>query len=574
MVAFIVLQNVIPARTYGMINTNGCEIDLKNIFNIDKLTKMQYINPIEILELSDIPNTTSIDNNTIKKAKRKLFAEIDLSDTGLLEYHGLALTKGDCERVIDDLTYPNLKEFYMYLVTNKKLNNFLVNGNEDVFLNFKHDSIFNLPEFVKFISPLFAPKFDRALLNAFENEDIDQTKYILKTSFLISQNELNTAYKSVSNSIQNRIFQINEITKDIKNEESIYDEHNIEEVVVLVKENFQTNTLNCLPQYFQSQILKIANSINYLSNSIWDAFDSTQVPNDLTEYLLTLNIGGLDRPTFENNFKIIKKKNDERIEQAKNAPLLKNWANVLLQLRKFIKEVEDKSLSSNSAFEQTKNLFSIGELNLLPDFADDIRTQIGYSIRSLSISIWNKQNDIKNAINTINLALLVNVENDDKTKFRQDLIELRELEKKYKGILVCYFCDKNSPNDISSFEKTIYKETYRSYIGRKVEFSYVSVTLPRCKNCKDVHSKSNSQYAIYFWGSLLLGVIIGAATEGNHFIIGGLIGGFLGWIIGTSVQSSAVGKQGIKDDSESTLRNHPILVERMKQGWTFSKPSA
>src|SRR5690606_18564017 len=110
-----------------------------------------------------------------------------------------------------------------------------------------------------------------------------------------------TAYKSISTNIHDRISEIDEMTKDIENEESVYDENDIEDVVSLVKTHFPTNTLNCLPQYFQSQILKIAKSINYLSNSIWDAFDTTQVPNDLTEYLLTLNIEGLERPTFENN---------------------------------------------------------------------------------------------------------------------------------------------------------------------------------------------------------------------------------------------------------------------------------
>lgn len=535
---------------------------------------MQYINPIEILELSNATDTTSIDNETIKKAKRKLFADIDLSDNGLFEYYGLQITKSDCEKVIDELSNNDLKEFYLYLATNKKLNAFLVNGNSDVFTNFKQDSIFKLPEFVKFISPFFAPKFDKALLTAFENENETDTKAILNTSSLISQTEVNTAYKSVSNNIQNKISEIDEITKEIKNEESIYDENDIEDVVEKVKDNFPAETINCLPQYFQSQILKIAKSINYLQLSIWDAFDNTQVPNDLLQYLLTLNIGGLDKPTFENNYKIVKKKNDERIEQSKNAPLLKKWANVLLQLRKYIKEVEDKNLSSNLAFEQIKNLFDINELNSLPAFADDIRTQIGYSIRSLSIAIWNKHSDIKNAITTINLALQVNVENEDKAKFKQDLVELQELEKKYKGVLVCHFCDKNSPDDSANLDKTIYKETYRSYIGRKVEFSYATVSLPRCKSCKEVHTKGNSQYSMYFFGLLILGVIIGAVTEDSHFIIGGLIGGFIGWIVGNAVQSSAVGKHGIKDDSETTLRNHPILTERMKQGWTFSKPSA
>ena len=53
---------------------------------------MQYINPIEILGLSDATNTTSIDNEIIRKAKRKLFADIDLSDNGLFEYYGLLIT--------------------------------------------------------------------------------------------------------------------------------------------------------------------------------------------------------------------------------------------------------------------------------------------------------------------------------------------------------------------------------------------------------------------------------------------------------------------------------------------------
>ena len=79
---------------------------------------------------------------------------------------------------------------------------------------------------------------------------------------------------------------------------------------------------------------------------------------------------------------------------------------------------------------------------------------------------------------------------------------------------------------------------------------------------------------MYFWAFLILGIIVGAITEDSHFIIGGLIGGFIGWIVGNAVQGNSVNKKGIKDDSEPTLRNHPILIERMKAGWTFSKPSA
>jgi len=535
---------------------------------------MQYINPIEILDLLEFSDASTINSEVVKKAKRKLHAEIDLSDSGFFEYYGLLLTKSDCDRVIDELANRDFTEFYLYLLSNKMLNTFLVNGDSKVFKNFKQDSIFNLSEFKTFISHYFAEKFDKALLSAFENGNEIELKAILNTSSLIAQKDINLAYKSISSILQSRILEIDEITKDLKNGISGYVEDNIHETVSLVKTYFSAHLLHYLPEYFQSQILKVANSINFLSNAIWDTFDTTQVSTDLTEYLLTLDISGLDRPTFERNFEIISKRNLEKIEQLKNAPYLKKWSDILTLLGKYDNKIEDKSLSSASVYEKISKLFSVGELNSLSAFADDIRTQIAYSIRGISISMWNKHNDIKNAIASIKIALQIDVSSVDKRKFNEDLINLQNLEKKYKGILVCYFCDVNNPDDNSAILKTIYKETYRSYIPRKVEFSYNTVTIPRCKSCKEVHSKGSNQFSIYFFAFLVLGVIVGAITEESHFILGGIIGGVIGLIIGNMVQSNSVEKYGIKDGSNSYLKNHPILSERMKQGWTFSKPNA
>lgn len=405
-----------------------------------------YVNPIEILGLSNATDTTSIDNEIVRKAKRKLFADIDLSDNGVLEYYGLHLTKGNCEKAIDELTNNDIKEFYLYLANNKPLNEFLASGKEAIFKNFKQDSIFKLPEFVKFISPYFAPKFDKALLTAFENDNADLTKAILNTSSLIAQTDLNSAFKSVSNNIQNKIAEIDEITKDIKNEESAYDEDDIGDVVQLVKEHFPTNTLNCLPQYFQSQILKIANSINYLSNSIWVAFDTTQVPNDLTEYLLTLNIGGLDRPTFENNYKIIKRKNDERKEQEKYAPILKKYAASLMALRKLREEVENETKQPKVAIKQINSILSIDELNATPSVLSEIRNQIAMLFRGISVSIWNKYSEIDESISLIRIAMTIKVDSETKDELSEALKQLLELKQKQKD---------NEKNEIQSLIKML-----------------------------------------------------------------------------------------------------------------------
>lgn len=365
---------------------------------------MQYINPIEILQLSNMADSSQIDSDTIKKAKRRLFADIDLSDDGHYNYYGLQLSKGDCERAINELSNNDLKEFYLYLTSNKKLNEFLVNGNESLFDNFKQDSIFKLTDFVNFISPYYAPKFDKALSTAFEDEDVELLKSILKTSFLFSQSNVNTAYKTVSNILQNRLTELSEIRTDIKNEESIYDDDDIHEVVDLVTEYFPTEPLNCLPNYFQSQILKIANEINYLNVAIWDNFDNTQVCQDLLEHILTLNIDGLNKPTFQKNYEIVKRKNQERIEEERNAPILRKYAGYLIQSKSKIEEIENKTLTPGSLLSWVNSSISITDVNRLPRTFDEIKNQVALSLRAMSVEVWNSYSNIDVSIDLINKA--------------------------------------------------------------------------------------------------------------------------------------------------------------------------
>ena len=529
---------------------------------------MLYINPIEILELKD-KEVNEIDSSIIKKSKRRLFADIDLSDSGYCEYNGQKLTKSDCERAIEELEDRNKIEFYSHLSTNLKLNKFLANGSNELLNSLKQESIYKLPEFVDFISPFFSAKIDHILLKSFQNKDLELFSSALRAEYLISKSDLNKAYKSLGNEIQQRIVETDKLKKEIKEDESDYTDDNIDDVIKVIKNKFPSEFLNKLPVYFQSQINKIAASINFLQLNIWNEFNTTSVPLSLLEYLLKLNIESVSKPTFEKNYNIVKKKHEERIEQKKNAPLIKEWAKILISIQSKIDDVENKTLKANDALSFVKSSFDLEELNALPSFANEIRTQIGYSIRSISISSWNKQSDIKNALALINYSLRINVNESTKSKFQQDKNELKKLEKKYKGVLVCHFCETNAPDNGCEINTTIYKETSRSYFLRRVEFSYSEVTIPRCRSCKEIQSKRGNINHLIFFVLIILGVIIGAATEGEHFIIGGIIGAVAGWVIVGNIIEG-----GIKDSSEYTLSRHPLLKERFKNGWTFSKPIA
>ncbi|MEQ9466451.1 MAG: hypothetical protein RLN88_03515 [Ekhidna sp.] len=534
---------------------------------------MVYINPIEILELKGV-DVNEIDSSRIKKQKRILIADIELSDHGYLSYNGQNLTKSDCERSIEELEDRNKLEFYSHLASNLELNAFLANGNHELLKKLKQESIYKLPEFVDFVSPYFSTKIDSILLKSFQNRDLELFTAALRSDYLIAGNDLNNAYRGLSNEIDSRIAQTDKLTKEIKDEISDYDEDNIRDIIEIVEQNFPIDFLNKLPSYFQSQINKVAASINFLQIQIWNEFSNTTVPLKLLEHLLDLNIESVSKPTFQKNYNIVKKKHEERIAQEKNAPLIKEWAKILISIQNKVEEVENDTISSTSALSFVKTSFKLDTLNSLPNFANEIRTQIAYSIRSISIASWNKQNDINSALALIRYALSIHVNEDVKIKFQQDETELKNLEEKYKGILVCFFCDKNPPVSGSELNTTIYKETNRTYFPRRVQYSYSEVSIPRCSNCKEIHSKGRSIYYVSLIGLLILGVIIGAATEGEHFIIGGIIGGFVGWIVGNAIEGNQSKNQGIKDASESTLSQHPILSERIKSGWTFSQPSA
>jgi hypothetical protein len=365
---------------------------------------MQFINPIEILGLSNFEVASEIDNESIKKAKRKLFADIELSENESLEYHGINLSKSECEKAIDQLGTNDFKEFYLYLTTNEKLNNYLISGEDLIFKRFKQDSIFKVPEFIEFISPFFAPKFDKSLLSAFENEDEQLVKSILKTSFLFTQSQINIAYKSLSKIIQERLSEIKKIREEIRDEVSLYDDDDIVEVLYLVQEYFPVDLINLLPVYFQSQILKIATEINYMSVAIWDNLNNPQVCTDLLEHILNLNIESLDKPTFQKNYDLISAKNNERKKQEQNAPTIGVYATFLIEANIKTKELRKKSLTPADLNEWVYLNLSIQELNILSDEFEEIKSQVALTLRGMAVEVWNSFTNVNIALNLINKA--------------------------------------------------------------------------------------------------------------------------------------------------------------------------
>ena len=392
---------------------------------------MLFINPLELLKLENQSEINLITSDIIKKNKRKLFADIELSDNGAYYYKGYDITKSDCESVINELDNKEKKEFYHYLVnTNPLLNDYLTSGNESLFSAFTHENIYKLPEFIAFINPYFSERFDKTFLKAFKSNDEKFLTSILKAQILLNQGNINSAFKAVSNEINRNIDTIKIITEEIKNEKRKCDNESLEEIVKKVTDTFPLDIINLLPSYFQSQINKIGSTINQLDLAIDKQFGISIYSVQLMNHLIELNIDSVGKKTFQENYDITIRRFNDKIDQESNAPILKEWAFKLNKIRELTSDIEKNLRYTNKIVKEINSILNVDELNSLPNFGNEIKDQIAYAIRSLSISSWNKQNDIHVAVILINIALSINISNSAKEKFETDLKELENIKRK------------------------------------------------------------------------------------------------------------------------------------------------
>lgn len=143
---------------------------------------------------------------------------------------------------------------------------------------------------------------------------------------------------------------------------------------------------------------------------------------------------------------------------------------------------------------------------------------------------------------------------------------------------LCFFCNKNIAVDSSAYKDTIYKETYRSprYLPRRqVKFQKLEVTIPRCKDCEQIHTSSKgwlTRLPVILFA--VIGLVLGLTIWGNWFlflILGGFLGAFIGFIISSLDQSIKTEKSNIK--RETSFSEFKPIKKLLSSGWTIYEPT-
>ena len=385
---------------------------------------MTFTNPFELLELD------FHDKEAIKKAKRRKLAEFDLSDDGTIEVGTQKVIKSDFIRVTDELDNPDKVEFYLFVKGNPRLNAFLTMGDTSFFTNYRQESIFSDADFISFISPYFAEQYNKVLLQAFNDDNLPLLKKIVANPPLVNGLYLDKSYRGLSQLLKSIEEGLHEIRTEIDNEESYYDEDTVGELEVDLREKANNDAINILPSYFQSQRNEIAQKVRNISVAVFNGINDAEASFRIVSYSLEFNVNNLTKQKLQKDYEQLKEIYENRKESEQFSPELAKYAGALLQIVQIIKQVENNQIQASSIQSKVNSLFTVSELNQLPNVFDEIREQLALAIRGLSVAVWNEKSDIDVAIGLIQIAQKINLKSDIKNQITKAYTELSELRDK------------------------------------------------------------------------------------------------------------------------------------------------
>ncbi|WP_019989818.1 hypothetical protein [Rudanella lutea] len=375
---------------------------------------MQYINPIELFFLQNVDPST-ITTQDIRKARKKLIAELSLSDSDTIQYRGISLNKSDIEDITSLLEDPDNLKAYHFLSNFPTLNSFLATGQLNYFSSNKsqHPPLPVSLDFIeKLVSPFFAEQFNKALTTAFNGGDFVTVQKLFSKRILVKPTDESKAYRGITQELVNRIKRIELIdhTLTVKGEKG---ENLDENIVQMLRNEVNVEILNLLPKSFQALRNQTALAIRGLSVTVFNHFGNDQKALKLLEYALKLNLDGLANDKLLADKKQIDTIIADRQDQIRIQGVFTKYGGIVKGIIDHLEAVKSKTTYPIAIKSWAIQNISVGDINRLEGEFSEIRDQIAIGLKALSVEVWNQYSDIDVAIFLIDLSLTINIQNSE-----------------------------------------------------------------------------------------------------------------------------------------------------------------
>jgi len=361
----------------------------------------QFINPVDILDLA-ATELTAIDDTTIKRARKATLAEIDLSDDGMFDYKGHQLTRTDCERVIEALEDREQLEFYHFIANHPTLTDFLVKGDDAFLVNFRYESIYQLPAFVNFISPYFAEAYNQAIWKAWQRNDGTISRYT-EPPVLVTSADLDDAYLTIRTALNNQINEVIDLKEHVRASEKT--ESLFESSTQKAEQLIDAARMNALPAYFQQLRNAMCEAIRQLSVEMAKQGFTIECTKRLNDAAQVLKADGVNREKLMKDAAHIRQLESEAAFNASTDPEITAYLELFRTFPQIIKAAENTATSIDGLHKWLHENVDIAALNAAGDKLAPVRKRLAMNIRDLGVTVWNHHSDSKTAVLFLELAL-------------------------------------------------------------------------------------------------------------------------------------------------------------------------
>lgn len=359
----------------------------------------QFINPVDILNLA-ATDLTTIDDTSIKRAKKAVLAEIDLSDDGFFNYHGQQLTRADCERAIDELEQRDKLEFYHFIANHATLSKFLLNGDESFFTAFRHESIYKLPEFVRFISPYFATAYDSILWKAWQRND-GSFSQLIAIDPIVTSDDIETSCKTLRNALVRQVEDVLVLTNKVKDTTQEID---ITAIMTLVEVLMDKERLNTLPPYFQEIRNKMAIALRNLSVEINNTRINLPVAKQLHQDILQLKIDGVTKETVVKDYEVLLNIEQEQKAAKGEDPIVNQYLELIRLLSQIVEAAANPQTNVGGVKIWIDKNIDIAAISALDVKYKAIKYRLAIKLSTLGGNIWKHHRNKNAAFSYIEMA--------------------------------------------------------------------------------------------------------------------------------------------------------------------------
>ena len=131
---------------------------------------MKYLNPITWLEKMNGAPLDMSDNAAVTLLRKKMLAELALSDGQVLQVAGEWLNKNDLLQLFDCVQSPAQFSYYQQIKAEPVLSNFLETGS--ITGLFTDKPLYKDEGFLAFIAPFYGPLFTAAVLDSLRQREV------------------------------------------------------------------------------------------------------------------------------------------------------------------------------------------------------------------------------------------------------------------------------------------------------------------------------------------------------------------------------------------------------------------